>query len=117
MKKLIKPKIIFGIPLAALSFEIYLGVVLGYFGSKFFVDKLVKTKIVDSFIFNIGRYKLYLHHWIVGSVILILSIWYNFLPLAPFSFGFLSGLILEDLHRDENWHKILFSNKKEMKLK
>jgi len=115
MKKLIKPRIIFGIPLAALSFEIYLGVVLGYFGSKFFVEKLVKTKIIESFIFDIGRYKLYLHHWIIGLIILTLSLQYQFLPLAPFSFGFLGGLILEDLHRDENWHLVLFNKKKEIK--
>jgi len=99
--KLVKPKFFLGIPLALLSLEIYLGVILGYFLTKFFTGK------IPSLAFNIGNWRLHFHHWLYGLGILISAIWYQFLPFPQFSFGFLGGLVFQGISCYPDWYKIL----------
>jgi len=115
MKKinLLNPKIFLGIPLAIISLEIYLGIILGYFGGKFFSEGGVgQPQIIKSIIFNIGNYQLHFHHWLTCLIIFILALSYNFFPFFPrFLFGLLGGLIFQDIRFDRDWYKIFKKQK------
>jgi len=103
--KLVKPKFFLGVPLALFSLEIYFGVLSGYFAAKFLSGK------IKSPAFNVGNYRLHLHHWVYGLTILISAIWYQFLPFPQFSFGFLGGVVFQGISSYPDWHRILFKKK------
>ncbi len=106
--KIKKSRFLWGVPLALISFEIYLGVILGYLCGMFFAGKYDGHQRVKSIIFNIGKYRLHLHHWLVCLVILVPALLYNFFPFLPqFFSGILGGLIIQDLHLDDDWHRVL----------
>lgn len=99
--KLKKLKLAIPSLLAAFSFQLYLGAILGYYLPKFF------SKKVRSLIFEFKNWRLHLHHWLLGLGILICGILYDFLPFLPFSIGFLSGVIFQGIYCYSDWHKIL----------
>lgn len=107
--KLVKPKTFLGIPLALFSLEIYFGVVLGYFLGKFLSGKQYgQSGIIKSIAFNIGNYRLHLHHWLIGLGILISALSFNFSPFfSQFSFGFLGGVVFQGIYCYPDWYKIL----------
>jgi len=113
--KLIKPKIIFfTIPIALISLEIYVGIILGYIISKIFSGKKTgQLGIIKSRVFNIGNWRLHLHHWIIGLGVLILVLIFKFsLPLSPLSFGILGGWVFQGIFDYSDWHKILIKKTK-----
>ncbi len=113
--RLIKSKIIFfTIPVALISLEIYFGIILGYILSKIFCGKNTgQVGIIKSIVFNIGKWRFHLHHWLIGFSILISVLLLKFsLPLAPFSFGFLGGLVFQGIFDYSDWHKILIKKTK-----
>ena len=113
--RLIKSKIIFfTIPIALISLEIYFGIILGYILSKIFCGKNTgQVGIIKSIVFNIGKWRFHLHHWLIGFSILISVLLLKFsLPLAPFSFGFLGGLVFQGIFDYSDWHKILIKKNK-----
>jgi hypothetical protein len=111
--RLVRPKFFLSTPLALLSVEIYLGIILGYFITKFCSGQEpgLPGKI-KSFTFNIGNYKLHLHHWLLGFMILISALSLKFFPFLPqFSYGFLGGVIFQGVSCYPDWHKILSKQK------
>ena len=104
--KLVKPKFFLSVPLALFSLEVYFGVIFGYL-----VAKLLSGKI-KSRIFDIGHYKLHLHHWLFGLGILISGLCFNFFSFFPqFFFGFLGGVVFQGISSYPDWHKILIKKK------
>ncbi len=109
MKKIkINRKILLGIPLAIISFEIYLGIVLGYFLGKFLSGKKTgQSGIIKSIVLNIGNYKLHIHHWLLSLGILILNLLTSlFFPFPKFSLSLLGGLMIQGIVCYPDWHKI-----------
>lgn len=109
MKKIniTKSKILLGTPIALFSFEIYFGMILGYFAADFFSSR------IKSITFNIGSYKLHLHHWLFCLAILPLVIAYNFSPLPIyFSSGILGGLVFQGIVCYSDWHRIIIKQQK-----
>jgi len=100
-----KPKFLLSLPLALLSLEIYLGTLLGYFSFKFLTGK------VPSFAFNIGNYRLHLHHWLYSLAILIPGLYYNFLPFPQLSFGFLAGAVFQGIYCYRDWYRVIIKRK------
>jgi hypothetical protein len=101
-------KFLFSLPLAFISLEIYFGIIFGYFLGKFFAGKYDGYQRIKSIFINIGNYKIHLHHWILSLMIGIFGGLYNLFPIFPqFWFGFLGGLIIQEIYLDENWRKIL----------
>ena len=104
MKKIFyqKPKILFIAPVALLSLEVYFGMVIGYFISNFWSQKM------KSIVFNIGKYKFHLHHWLLALWILPLVISYQFtlIPIQLTS-GLLGGVIFQGIFCYDDWHRIL----------
>jgi len=87
--------------LAIFSFQLYLGIILGYYLPKFFAKK------VRSIIFEFKNWRLHFHHWFLGLGILVSTIFYEFLPFSPFSIGLLGGVIFQGIYCYSDWHKIL----------
>ena len=101
-----KLKFFLTLPIALISLNTYLGSVLGYLTFRFFTGK------IPSLAFNIGDYRLHLHHWLLSLAILLSAWHYNFLPFPQFSFGFLSGAIFEGIYCYRDWYRIIFKHKK-----
>lgn len=110
--KISKKKILLGIPIILISLELYFGVLFGYFLGKILSGKQVgqKGKLALFNVFNIGKWKLHIHHWFYGLVILV-SIFFFDLPLPQFSFGFFGGLIFQGIFCYPDWYKILIKQK------
>ena len=105
----ISKKFLLSIPLALISLQIFLGIVLGYFLGKLFSGKKPgQPGKIKSIIFYIGRYKLHLHHWLVFLSILILNLLTSlFFPFPKFSLSLLSGLMIQGIVCYPDWHRIL----------
>jgi Kef-type K+ transport system membrane component KefB len=100
-----KSKIIPAI-LAIFSFQIYFGAILGYYLAKNF------SKRFRSLIFEIKNWRFHLHHWLVCSLVLISSFFFDFLSLPNFVLGFLGGMIFQGIYCYDDWHKILIKTKR-----
>jgi len=105
----ISKKFLLSIPLALISLQIYLGIILGYSLGRFLSGK--KTGCsgkIKSIILRIGSYRLHLHHWLLSLAILILNLLTTFfLPFPQFSLSFLGGLMIQGIFCYPDWHKIL----------
>lgn len=99
--ELAKPKFFLTVPLAFLSLEMYLGSLLGYFSFKFFTGK------IPSLVFNIKKWRIHIHHWLYGLIILISALRFDFLPFPQFSFGFLTGMIFQGIYCYQDWYRVL----------
>lgn len=110
MKKKIKkvvPKVITGL-IAFNSPILFLGGALGYFSGMYFGGTKEHPQIIKSIVFNIGNYKLQLHHWLILPVGLVSAASFDFfLFSSPFFFGFLGGVAFHDIYLDPNWKKVL----------
>ena len=103
------PKPLLGVPLALISMEIYFGVIFGYFLGKFLAGQETgQSGRLKSLIFHIGSYRVHLHHWFLGAVLLLSVILFNLaLPFPRFSYGFLGGCVIQGIHCYSDWAKIL----------
>jgi hypothetical protein len=110
--KLIKPKKLFlGMPLAVFSLEIFFGMILGYLLTDFFSGKEAGLQgKMKSLAFDIGRWRIHLHHWLCGFGLLVSLLLIN-LPLPQFSFGILGGMIFQGISCYPDWHKIVVRQK------
>lgn len=97
------------LPIALVSLELYLGIIIGYFCGKFFAGKYDGYQRIKSVFLNLGQYRLHLHHWLISLVLLVFGSVYNLFPIFPqFCFAFLGGLIIQDLYLDGNWRRVIF---------
>jgi hypothetical protein len=109
VKKLIFPGAGLMISSYYVSILFAVGIILGYFGTMLFHKKLVDTGKVKLIIFNLGKWKIHLHHWILGILIFFFIYLTNILSYLPIIFlGGLSGLIFHDLYTDKVWYKVIY---------
>jgi hypothetical protein len=110
-----KKKILLGAPVVALplvSLQAFFGAVLGYFLAKILAGKNTgEPGKIKSLSFNIGSFKVHLHHWLLSAMVLSLALYYNFLSFYQFSFGLLGGIIFQGIYSYSDWHKILVRKK------
>lgn len=102
-------KFFLSIPLAFVSFQIFLGILLGYFFGKIVSGKKTgEPGKIRSIILEMGRYRLHLHHWLLSVGILILNFLGGiFLPFPKFSLSFFGGLAIQGILCYSDWHKIV----------
>lgn len=104
-------KVLFAIPIALISLEIYFGLLLGYLASKFLAAKETGEKNrwdIKSLAFSVGNWRVHFHHWFYSLGILVSIITFNFSPPFPqFSAGILSGAIIQGIISYSDWYKIL----------
>jgi len=85
-----------------------LGIIFGYFWTYLFHKKLTEKGRLKPIILNFGKFKLHLHHWLMGVSVLILfwvAGWFPFVP--KFCLGALGGLVFHDIYLDKKWYKII----------
>ena len=109
----------FVLPGATLLFSLWfsaiftLGILIGYFTTYIFDIKITKKEKIKLVKFNIGKWRLHMHHWIMGTIA-FLACWVagvlGFIPIIIL--GFAGGVIAHDLHLDDNWHRIIIKNSK-----
>ena len=92
------------------SFLLALGLAIGYMGSKIFAKILLDRGAVDSIYIDCGKWKLHMHHWILGALLLDNCLVYRSL-LSPKIFRrSCPGIIAHDIYDYNDWHKVLVKN-------
>ena len=111
--KLPKRKFLLTIPLAVVSFEIYFGMLAGYVGAFFIAGKETGMQgRFKSLVLDLGRYRLHLHHWVLGLGIIPLVMHYNLALLSDqFFIGLMGGVVYQGVTCYNDWHRVLFKKK------
>ena len=86
------------------------GIIVGYVLCKIFCMTLVNNGKIDSIFFDYGRWRVHLHHWIMGAAVLGLLLTVDLLYLPTFFAGAICGIILQDIYDYNDWHKIIVRN-------
>ncbi len=109
MKKIKK----FIFPGAALIISSYVSVlftiggVAGYLGTTLLHRKIrEKRGEVKGINLPFRKWKIHLHHWILGGLGVIIT--YFFLPLSIFWIGIFGGLVFHDIYTDKKWYRVVY---------
>jgi hypothetical protein len=97
------------------SFSFTFGVVIGYVLCKLFCILFLHNGKVDKVFLDFGKWKIHLHHWMMG-IILLAVVWvidYYYLPTL-FA-GFVCGIIIQDIYDYNDWHQIIVKKNKQEK--
>lgn len=86
------------------------GIVAGYVLCKIFCNIFVKKGRVDSIFIDYGKWKVHLHHWIMGLIILTIVWVVDYFYLPTFFAGVICGIIIQDIYDYNDWHKIIVKN-------
>ncbi|MGA2417921.1 MAG: hypothetical protein ABSF55_01660 [Candidatus Staskawiczbacteria bacterium] len=92
------------------SFLLAFGLALGYIGSKVFYKFFVEQGNVDHMYIDCGKWKIHLHHWILGALLLLIVWFIDYFYLPRFFIGVVCGIIAHDIYDFNDWHKILVKN-------
>ena len=92
------------------SFLLALGLALGYIGSKIFSKYLLENGKVDKIYIDCGKWKIHLHHWILGALLLLIVWFIDYFYLPRFFIGVVCGIIAHDIYDFNDWHKVLERN-------
>lgn len=94
------------------SFLLSLGLLLGYLGAKLYSKHFIEKGKVDCIYIDCGeKWKLHMHHWILGALFLLAVGIIDYFYLPRFFVGMVMGIIAHDLYDYNDWHKILVKNK------
>ncbi len=86
------------------------GIVIGYVLCKIFCNIFVKNGKVDSVFLDFGKWKIHLHHWIMGIMILAIVWVIDYFYLPTFFAGVVCGMIIQDIYDYNDWHKVISKN-------
>ena len=92
------------------SFLLSLGLLLGYIGSKIFSKYLIENGKIGSIFIDCGKWKLHMHHWILGALLLLIVWLIDYFYLPSFFVGVVLGVIAHDIYDFNDWHKVLVKN-------
>jgi hypothetical protein len=111
--KISKRNFLIAIPLAVISFEIYFGVMAGYLSALFLAGKKTGEQgKIKSLAFDLGRYRVHLHHWLLCISLIPFAIHYNLSFLSDqFAIGIMGGLAYQGIACYNDWHKVFFKKK------
>ena len=93
------------------SFSFTGGIVAGYIASRIFCKFLGIDEQNGHILLDLGKkWKLHVHHWIMGLVVLAIVWVIDFFYLPTFFAGFVIGIIIQDIYDYNDWHKVLVKN-------
>jgi len=92
------------------SFLLALGLAVGYIGSKVFTKFFIEQGKVDCIYIDCGKWKIHLHHWILGALFLLIVWFIDYFYLPRFFVGVVSGIIAHDIYDFNDWHKVFVKN-------
>ncbi|HQK64055.1 MAG TPA: hypothetical protein PLF16_02805 [Candidatus Staskawiczbacteria bacterium] len=88
-----------------------LGVILGYFGAKLYCLALNIDENSDRRIFvDCGKWKIHFHHWILGTLVLLVVWIVDYFYLPRFFVGVIGGIIAHDIYDYNDWHQVIVKN-------
>jgi len=97
------------------SLLLTVGLILGYLGAKIFAKYLLEQGKVECIFIDCGKWKIHMHHWILGGMFLI-AIWFiDYFYLPSFFVGVVLGIIAHDIYDYNDWHKVLVKNEETVK--
>jgi len=82
------------------------GVAIGYISTIFFDKKFLKTGRVNSLVFDLGKWKIHFHHWLLASFAILIT--YFFSSLSIFWIGIFGGLAFHDFYTDKKWYRVVY---------
>ena len=80
------------------SFLLALGLALGYIGSKIFSKYFLENGKVDCIYIDCGKWKIHLHHWILGALFLLIVWVIDYFYLPRFFVGVVCGIMAHDIY-------------------
>ena len=92
------------------SFAFAGGIVIGYVLCKLFCNVFVHKGKIDSIFLDLGKWKLHLHHWIMGIVLLAIVWVIDYYYLPAFFAGAVIGVIIQDIYDYNDWHQVIVKN-------
>ena len=92
------------------SFFLAFGLALGYVCSKVYSKYFIENGKVDCVYIDCGKYKIHLHHWILGALLLLIVWFIDYFYLPRFFIGVVGGIIAHDIYDYNDWHKVLVKN-------
>ena len=92
------------------SFLLALGLALGYLGSKIYSKLFIENGKVDCIYIDCGKWKIHLHHWIMGAFVLLIVWIIDYFYLPRFFVGVVCGVIAHDIYDFNDWHKVFVRN-------
>lgn len=92
------------------SFLLCLGLAIGYVGSKLFSKFFLEQGKVDKIYIDCGKWKIHIHHWILGAIVLAAAWLIDFFYLPRFFVGLVCGIMAHDIYDFNDWHKVLEKN-------
>ncbi len=99
------------IPSFYYSITFTVGIVFGYLLCRAFCQLFVNNGRIDSIFLDFGEWKLHLHHWIMGIMILGLVWMVDYFYLPTFFAGVICGVIIQDIYDYNDWHKVIVKKK------
>jgi hypothetical protein len=65
---------------------------------------------VDCIYIDCGKWKIHMHHWIMGALFLVIVWFIDYFYLPRFFVGVVCGIIAHDIYDYNDWHKVLVKN-------
>ncbi|MCH7828803.1 hypothetical protein IH982_03030 [Patescibacteria group bacterium] len=108
------PKASLGVLPMLISFELGFALFAGYFAAYFFAgQKTSEQGRIPSLVFDMGDWRVHLHHWLVFLGIFVGAAIASFFIVSPFLFyGFLGGVIVQGLLHYDDWPRIVSKQEK-----
>ena len=94
------------------SFSFTGGIVAGYILCKLFCHLFVHNGKINSIFLDYGKWRIHLHHWIMGLMLLALVWVLDHYYLPTLFAGFICGIIIQDIYDYNDWHKVFVKNEK-----
>ena len=89
------------------SLALTAGIVVGYVLCKAFCHLFVNNGKIDSIFIDYGKWKIHLHHWIMGVMVLAIVWLIDYFYLPAFFVGVIAGIIIQDIYDYNDWHKVV----------
>ncbi|MDA1337415.1 MAG: hypothetical protein O3C23_01480 [bacterium] len=103
------PNASLGVLTMLISLELGFALLAGYFVARFCAgEKTSERGRFPSLAFDMGDWRVHLHHWLIFSAILVTAVIANFFIVAPFVFyGFLGGVIAQGVLYYDDWPRVI----------
>jgi len=86
------------------------GIVIGYILCRLFCHFFLHNGKIERVFVDFGKWKLHLHHWIGGVVVLAIVWVIDFFYMPTFLTGFVCGIIIQDIYDYNDWYKVIVKN-------
>ena len=109
-KIVVLPAIVLGVSIPY-SFMFTTGIVIGYILCKIFCDALgIDEHNGEKVFLDIGKWKIHIHHWIMGLIVLAIVWVIDYFYLPTFFAGAVCGIIMQDIYDYNDWYKVIVRN-------